>query len=230
MSPTEAAPDDVNLRTTLRTGTDDLHRRLDAHPWQRAVLQPGLTLERYAAYLASHAVAYERCERDIAALADRRPETLSVFQPRTPALRADLASIEAVTGQRVGRSTGDGDVVVNGFAAGRHDGSVGNDDAHRLGRYLGLRYVLDGATRGGVFIADRLTTYLPTLVDGPFAFWTFLAAEAPAWNRLTKVLAARPADDEVAEASRLAAREAFSVFLEAFDKYAADLPSGGGAT
>lgn len=234
MSSTDAPPDDPDLHAALRAGTDALHRRLDGHAWQRAVLQPGLTLDVYAAYLASHAVAYERCEPDIAALEDWRPDGLPPYEPRIPALRADLASIEAIIGHRVEPPAGGDDLVMNGVSTGRANGPAGgaddDDDARRLGRYLGVRYVLDGATQGGFVIAARLTSFLPTLADGPFAFWDRLAAEASTWDRLKQVLATRAPDDDVAEAALPAAQETFTVFLKAFDVHDGDEPSVADAT
>ena len=195
-----------DLRAALRGSTSRAHRRLDAAPEQRALLSPGLTLERYAAILARHARAYAACESELAALAGGRPAGLRAYRPRLPALRHDLARLPG------GGVDPHPPVPDAGVAGARPDGA----DV-REGRYLGFRYVLDGATQGGIVIAARLERTLPQLREDRFAFWRLQVDEAAAWGDVTQALAARPGGGQMAEAAIAAALEAFDAFLRAFD-------------
>lgn len=194
------APSD--LRTALRLRTAGAHRRLDRLPMQRALLRPGLTLPEYARILACHARAHARCEAELDHLEAARPADLAPYRPRLPALRADLARLPAAA--TVPART----LAVPVVGAPR-------DDVDAEGRYLGLRYVLDGATQGARGIAPRLAEHLPELPAGPFAFWRLQLDEAGAWHDVTRALAARPADGPVANAAVAAAGEAFEAFLAA---------------
>jgi heme oxygenase len=198
------APSD--LRTALRLRTAGAHRRLDRLPMQRALLQPGLTLPEYGRILACHARAHARCEAQLDQVAAACPDDLAPYRPRLPALRADLA-----------RLPGD-PTVATGPARTLAVPAVGapRDDRDAEGRYLGLRYVLDGATQGARGIAPRLAEHLPELLAGPFAFWRLQLDEAGAWRDVTRALAARPADGRLADAAVAAAGAAFEAFLAAF--------------
>ena len=222
---TESDGTPSDLRAALRVATAELHRRLDRAPAQRALLAPDLTLQRYAAILATHAAAYRRCEAMLSAVAEHLPGGLPVYRSRLPALRDDLAWLSTVTNDvevpTWGRAGTDGHVLGDACAAEDvHDAVRGE------GRCLGLRYVLEGATQGATVISARLARHRPELADGPFAFWRLQAAEAPGWPALTEVLAARPADGEGADVALAAATEAFGVFLRAFAPVAASAPAG----
>ena len=192
-----ATPDD--LRETLRRRTAGAHRRLDSAPAQRNLVRPGLSLRAYAATLDAHARAHAVCEAALERASWAAPADLPTYRPRLPALRADLAHLP-----RVGPSPRVEPPAVR---------EVPTSEAHALGRVLGLRYVLDGATQGARFIAPRLARTLPELRDGGFAYWRVLADAAGDWLPLTRALAARDARGPVAEEALRAADAAFDAFL-----------------
>lgn len=198
------APSD--LRTALRLRTAGAHRRLDRLPMQRALLRPGLTVSEYARILACHARAHARCEAELDHVAAGRPDDLAPYRPRLPALRADLARLPVEPAATTVPARA---LAIPAVGAPR-------DDLDAEGRYLGLRYVLDGATQGARGIAPRLAEHLPELSAGAFAFWRLQLNEAGAWRAFTRALAVRPADGRLAEAAVAAAGEAFETFLEAF--------------
>lgn len=197
------APSD--LRAALRRRTAASHRRLDGLPQQRALLRPGLTLERYAAILAGHARAQARCEARMARVAAARPADLPSYRSRLPALKADLARLPAVPESPDPTRPPAAESI-----------AAPGDALEAEGRYLGLRYVLDGATQGARWIAPRLAETLPELSAGRFAFWRLLRDEAQAWDEVTAVLTARPPEGRLARAAIAAACEAFDVYLKAF--------------
>lgn len=201
------APND--LRAALRQRTAAAHRSLDGLPQQRALVRPGLSLAEYAEILAGHARAQQRCEARMARVAAACPADLAPYRSRLPALRSDLARLP------VGRAVAEASVAPDAPDAPDVLDVVDASDAE--GRYLGLRYVLDGATQGARWIAPRLAETLPEVAAGPFAFWRLQQDEARAWHEVTRVLAARPAEGRLANAAIASACEAFDTFLEAFD-------------
>ncbi len=207
-----------DLRAALRQHTAAAHRRLDGLPQQRALMRAGLTLEAYAAILAGHARAQARCEARMACVAAACPVDLAPYRSRLPALQADLTRLpavppvlEALEALKVVKVPAD---PMRSRAT--HEVGAPEDALEAEGRYLGLRYVLDGATQGATWIAPRLAENLPELSAGRFAFWRLQQDEAPRWDEVTRTLAARPAQGRLADAAVAAACEAFDIFVEAF--------------
>lgn len=209
MNPSVGLEAPTDLRAALRQRTAAAHRRLDGLPQQRALMRPGLTLAEYAVILTGHARAQARCEARMACVVAARPADLAPYRSRLPALRADLARLPAVPKVPAVRADPARPLAADAIAAPR-------DAVEAEGRYLGLRYVLDGATQGARWIAPRLAENLPELSAGRFAFWRLQQDEAQAWHEVTRVLAARPAEGPLANAAVAAAGEAFDVFVEAF--------------
>lgn len=218
-----------DLRAALRLRTAAAHRRLDGLPQQRALVRSGLTLVAYAGILAAHARAHVLCEAWLARVAAARPGDLAPYRSRLPALRSDLARLPAVPMGTTDREAGEAQASVGlsgvrSAEGAKHPAVEGSgqevDAPHEPlvaeGRYLGLRYVLDGATQGALWIAPRLAENLPALSEDRFAYWRLQQEEAGAWPEVTRVLAARPADGRLAHAAVAAASEAFDAFLDAF--------------
>lgn len=217
----------ADLRAALRQRTAAAHRRLDGLPQQRALVRPGLTRAEYVAILSSHARAQAACEARMARVAAARPADLAPYRSRLPALRADLARLSEVPAAR-GRPAAQASQAVPADpalpalpadpttppAADAHAAPL--DPVEAEGRYLGFRYVLDGATQGARWIAPRLAENLPEIASEGFAFWRLQQDEATTWPEVTRALAARPAHGRLARAAAAAACEAFDVFLVAF--------------
>jgi heme oxygenase len=183
---------------------------LDRLPSQRELLAPGLTLGRYARIMHAHAGALRRCEAMLAAASGGRPTELAAYVPRGTALHADLARLPDVAPDPAVREP----ARQQGEARGTPPRTV-----HELeGRYLGLRYVLEGATQGARVISRRLSQHLPELLEGRFAYWRVQQREAAAWTELLRVLAARPSGDRREEAAVVAAREAYGTFLDVLSR------------
>lgn len=232
-APVTAAGYAVDLRDALRRATKDLHHQLDQAPEQRALLQPGLTVERYGTILRMHLHALTISEAALAALELARPDDLAPYRSRLPALEAELAALSTlaptwVPSHAAGPSFGTGPTWVPDQAATRSEPTVppaalrsdgaapDTDPALALGAYLGVRYVLEGSTQGAAVILRRLLRNLPEWGAHAFAFWRVQTDEAPAWRALAEKLATLPARGPLAEGATTAARGTFEVYLRAF--------------
>ena len=185
------------LRTLLRERTADQHRRLDSAPALAALLRPTLDEAGYAAALCRFAGAFASVEPLLARLEATRPATVPAYRPRLPALRQELAGRLAVP------SGGEPLGLPPGRAA--------------CGYYLGLRYVLDGASQGARVIYPRLRQSLPQRAEASFAFWRCQLAVAADWPALCAWLSRAVADGDDAEAALCGAQAAFCRFIAAFE-------------
>lgn len=207
MTPTSPAEQADDLRAMLRRRTAEAHRRLDAAPGQRAVLRPSVADDAYASFLAGHLDAHRASEAELARVAWAAPEGLPAYRSRLPALRSDLAGLPGVRPRRA---------EAHGHATERASGYGATRPEDALGRYLGLRYVLDGATQGAEVIAPRLARHRPDLFDRRWAYWSLLEREAASWPALAAVLAEHPAEGPVADAALAGALDGFDAFLDVF--------------
>lgn len=123
-----------SLLLSLREGTQENHRRVEEHPLLRPLTASTLSLEHYARVIAAFTGFYETLE-------SRLKEKLPVvdfpdyrYQPRLPLLIEDRAALPvcAVSPCK----------IVPELSC--------NDEL------IGVLYVLEGATQGGLVIAPRL--------------------------------------------------------------------------
>lgn len=184
------------LHALIKQRTGDLHRQLDSAPTLLALMHPGLDLPAYFATLRRFAAAYARIEPLLHALEPHKPAPLSVYRPRLPALLSDLAQLRVI--DRLPELP----ALTLPSAA----------DAATY--YLGMRYVLEGATQGARLISARLEKNLPQLRDNCFSFWQLQRETAADWPSLCACLEqTKPAQSE----DLLRAAEAtFCIFIEAF--------------
>lgn len=198
------------LRERLRERTAEHHARLDAAPVQRSLLAAGLSLDGYAAILQRYMHAHGVLEPRLLALEVARPPGLPPFRPRLAALRQDLATLTTM-GTRA-------PTVPNLEALSALDALDPLDSTDKsLGRYLGLRYVLDGATQGAKGISRRLEVTMPDLWQrGAVAYWRAQHEAALDWPALLDQLAT-PQPDVVTTAALLEAVAAFQRFELAFE-------------
>lgn len=228
-----AAYEAADLRDALRRATKDLHRQLDQAPEQGTLLQPGLTVERYAAILHMHLHALTICEAALAALEEARPNDLAAYRPRLPALEEELAALATLAptwapSRASAPSRRTTPTRPPDHAATRSEAAppsvahrpasagFGSDPALALGAYLGVRYVLEGSTQGAAVILRRLLHHLPEHGTHDFGFWRVQADEAPAWRALAEKLTTLSAQGALAASATAAARGTFEVYLRAF--------------
>jgi heme oxygenase (biliverdin-IX-beta and delta-forming) len=190
------------MHELLKRETAHLHRRLNTLPNARVLVTSRLRLPEYGSILLAFEKAYSLVEHDIVALEDNSDvPTLPNYVQRLPAIRQDITSLQ--------RRTTHGDITK------RSNSAVCRDE--RLLQYLGLRYVVEGSTQGGAFIARRLRQNLPELLPaGAFAFWTVQESAAACWPCLCKTIDEVGRAPEHSEHMLSAAKTAFQLFIDSF--------------
>lgn len=186
----------AGLHALLRERTRELHRRLDSSPYLLALMRPGLDMQAYAGILQRLVLAYARIEPLLCELQACRPLQLPVYQPRLPALLADLAHLPAP------------DALPE--LPPMKPPPVSDETAH----YFGMRYVVEGSTQGARMISSRLEKNLPQLSGEAFAYWGVQHEAAAGWPFFLDCL-----DQAKVEAEALVrgADAAFAAFLDVFD-------------
>lgn len=123
-----------NLLIDLREGTLAYHRRVEKHSLLRPLMAATLSLEQYARVIAAFAGFYESLEPRIKEMWSRIDFPGYRYQPRLPLLADDRAALPAC--------------AVTPCATAPE---LSHEDD-----LLGVLYVLEGATQGGLVIAPRL--------------------------------------------------------------------------
>ncbi|WP_200241122.1 biliverdin-producing heme oxygenase [Lamprobacter modestohalophilus] len=227
-------PQHSSLHQRLKANTTAWHSRLDSTPGLRQLIRPELTLTQYVAALQGLLDAHRRVEHQLQQLADDHPgicpNGLPAYRPRVPALLSDLSRLASKTDPtRTSTST---TAPISAPPAIRSAPEPAQSQqsptasalasAHSVvlaqARYLGMRYVLEGATQGGKMISARVTAQLPQLLtEQACAYWTLLDAASTDWTALARSLA-RPAEDAAELAAITAgAVHAYQCFLDTFD-------------
>lgn len=169
----QAAP--LTLLRQLQQHTRPLHRQLDGLTRIRALLDPALQLPQYLQIMTIHAAAYAPLEAAIARLeVAYGPGPLPPYAPRLPALVRDLRRLRSVS-RPVPEPPDAPEAVRLGHM-------------HSSPHYLGLRYVLEGATQGSRVIAPLLRANLPQIVPEAFDFWRGQRVLAMGWPAFCKAL------------------------------------------
>jgi len=201
---TSAKTPSISIHQQLKAKTAAWHGKLDSTPALRQLIRPELTLAQYVAALQGLLAAHGKVEQQLRQLADSAPgicpAELPAYRPRLPALRADLS--------RLGASGAAPKAPRQPPTA-----SVSQARAH----YIGIRYVLEGASQGGKMLSTRISAQLPRLItQGAFSYWTELEAASADWAALSQYLA-RPATDTEALAAIINGAEiAYQGFIETF--------------
>lgn len=190
------------MHAALKQETAHLHRRLNTLPNARVLVTSRIDPSSYGAILLAFAKAYSHLEDAIIQLEEKVDlGIVQKYTPRLVAIRHDITSLHKSVALNYGRR----DAVVSGGAP-----------AHDLARYLGLRYVIDGSTQGGAFIARRLRKTLPELTQNAFAFWTVQEEAAACWPGLCETIDRVGSDPEEFAQMLNASRSAFSTFIDCF--------------
>ncbi|WP_201218655.1 biliverdin-producing heme oxygenase [Halochromatium roseum] len=233
---------DTSLHQRLKANTRAWHSRLDSTPGLRQLIHPELTLTQYVAALRGLLEAHRAAEHQLQQLANRHPgvcsDGLPAYRPRVPALLSDLSRLASKT---IPTST---TAPISASSAIRSAPKPAPEpaqsqpsptasalaSAHSVvqaqARYLGMRYVLEGATQGGKMISARVTAQLPQLLtEQACAYWTLLDAASADWTALARSLARPAEDDKELAAITAGAVQAYHCFLDVFDPSAPPKPS-----
>lgn len=158
-------PASLPLSQALRLHTRDLHRELDSTPRLRQLLSPDLTPAGYADCLQGLWLAHRQAEALLAPLDPTRPPGLAPYQSRLAALQHDLHAL-GHDPQAPLRDTSPESRTIW---------------ASPLGHYLGMRYVVEGASQGARLIGARLQKSIG--VQGiSLGYWEYQATLAENWQ------------------------------------------------
>jgi heme oxygenase len=234
---TPANLQDLSLHQLLKAHTSHKHAELDSTAALRRLIRPGLTLAQYAEALQGLLHGHCEVELQLLMLAEQvtpsgteaslspgalpnsealpSSEALSSYRPRVPALRADLNRLASLL---------DGAKTV--FLRQDHSppkspnrpGTPSSSSAAEVrAGYLGIRYVLEGATQGGQLIWTRVSAQLPELIAADaIAYWTLLEDARADWSELTKLLARPDNRSEEIDALIAGAEAAYQGFIDSF--------------
>lgn len=137
-----------SLSLTLKTRTQDLHTRAERHPFQGAMVSGRATRDAYADYLGQLLAIHAVLDPMLQSLAQKPGVIATVFKPyhvRVAALIEDLRTMEASAKPAVPLP------ATERFCVWLKAEFLSGSD-----RLLGVLYVLEGATNGGVFISKAV--------------------------------------------------------------------------
>lgn len=193
----------LDYRAYLKTHTAALHQQLDESPLLRALLQPGLTRTSYARTLHVMLKAHCAVEPLMLALEPSRPAPLKAYQSRQPLLKKEL--------DRLGVLLAPDNSPTATISQPTCPGNLYDDPSY----YLGMRYVLEGATQGSRFIYRSLMQHNPQLGVDNHSYWATLAADTSTWQAICQQLA--PGNARLSTHELLAgATLAFNLFINTF--------------
>lgn len=145
-----------SMHSVLKHETSQLHQKLDSLPNLRALLQPTLSMAEYCRILIAYAQAHYHVEQHLTQTEKTITlDALPCYAPRLPSLCNDLRSLAMPIDLQLSETLMTSQLT-------RHQGMF---------HYIGLRYVLEGASQGSKFIATRLEKNLPLLASQAFSFW-----------------------------------------------------------
>ena len=130
---------------SLRDATHDVHVRINHHPFIQGLTKPGFPIESYKRLLGAYFHLYEAIEREIDVFALAHPTVLR-YEPRRklPWLRADLEFLNI--DPRASPHCGTGPRALPPIPD--------------VGAFIGMLYVIEGATLGGQVISRHLHRHL----------------------------------------------------------------------
>jgi len=184
----------------------DLHDQLDSHPLMLGLFSPDIDSPYYLRVLGALRCGLAPMEQQVLAWeAQHGHGALPVYQPRLPALDADIAALGAdlpafATISSTTSST------IPGTTKLKLDGAA----AH-----AGVRYVLEGACRGSVPILKSLSSH--AWLSGRLGFWQRQKQLAVLWPQVTGALASLDFDRSDMMAATKAARSVFEGYLQAME-------------
>jgi len=190
-----------SMHSALKYETLQLHRELDALPNLRLLLQPALSMAEYRRILAAYAQVYCHVEQYLIQIEKTITlDTLPGYTPRLPSLCDDLRSLAMPVDLQQSEALMTSQLT-------RHQG---------IFHYIGLRYVLEGATQGSKFIARRLEKNFPLLASKAFSFWNMQLEASKQWPQFCEFIN-QPVKCRACERQMIqAAENTFRIFIECF--------------
>lgn len=168
----EAAPP---VMTRLRESTRDLHDALEALPFNQRLMEGELSSPEYGAWLRALLVIHDPLETELRRRSDDRLASIwDERRARSQYLVEDLEQLELPVGDP------DSDVGRHALASARQI----VDDWSQLGDLdlLGVLYVTEGSTLGGMYIAKQLRETSEVLGNAT-SFYTAHGQETrPLWD------------------------------------------------
>ena len=156
----------------LRSHTRLLHQVLENTPTARALLSPAITLVCYAEHLVIWAAAWKKIEQSLyeSPFAKRVPQLLPC--PRAGLAEADLAYLYSLEGVRSSHKP-------------LHHSAVDTSSLNpeNLSGFIGICYVLRGASLGGKVIAKHLESTLAMSVDRGASFFSAGSGDYLSWDQ-----------------------------------------------
>lgn len=193
----------------LRAQTQVLHQALEATPVAQALLSPGLTLAAYTEILSVWAAGWQTLEPALFAAPYARtvPHLLPI--PRLQQAQADLQYLDAL--RACDQSARSSHAERLAAAAGVWAGTPAS-----LSGFIGVCYVLRGASLGGMVIARHLERTLALDAAHGAAFFNAESGDGLSWVQwMRSADAALLADDDIDAACR-AAGDTFALLLHLF--------------
>lgn len=191
------------MHTVLKCGTAHLHAQLDALPNVRALMNKKLDRTQYRLSLKAYARAHQHIERNLIELEKGLSiRNLPNYIPRMPSLFQDLLC-QADEGPQQSYISSVSVPI----------------ETSELSHYIGLRYVLEGASQGSRVIARHLEKSLPYFAAQTFAFWNVQQQAAEQWPIFCNYIG-YPAKSPECERQMLeAAQGAFECFIVCFTNF-----------
>lgn len=175
----------------LRRATARIHHRLDRTSILAELVRPGLTLDRYRTAMDSLHGAYHAIDQWLLAAEDVCPREIAGYFPRCPALASDLGVLGVDVFPRASASD-ISNLPVRASAAS----------------YLGIRYVVEGASFGSRFICRSLRDVFGDDLHSFGSFWIASLSQTSCWHGVLQSLGHLESRSALAEAA-LSARVAF---------------------
>lgn len=195
------------MHTVLKGGTAHLHARLDALPNIKALMNPRYSSVSYCLALKAYARAHQHIEQKLINV-ERFLSlgNLPKYIPRLPSLFHDLSCLAA------------------NYDPQQHEicPVLVPIEALEMSHYIGLRYVLEGASQGSKVIARHLEKSRPHLAARAFSFWNVQLNASEQWPIFCEYIG-HPAESIEYEGQMLeAAQKAFQCFIECFSNFEED--------
>ena len=195
---------------SLRTSTRELHSRIEATPFAKALLSKTLNLDAYVGYIRVMAVIHAALEVRLDACAHPLVSTV-----RTEALRRLPELLEDNEIFRWRLIPDAPKAVQAALRAASHIMFLSKENPMAM---LGCLYVLGGSTKGAVVLAPLVAQALHLSPGRGLSYLTRHGGQGPAeWNRTAEILDAVVNDPGQIESIVEAAQVVFQCIYEAFE-------------
>jgi len=185
------------MHTVLKCGTAHLHAQLDALPNVRALMNMKLDRTQYRLSLKAYARAHYAIEQKLINIENGLSlGNLPNYIPRLPSLFHDLCLVEDYPRQS----------YISSIAV--------PIEVSDISHYIGVRYVLEGASQGSRVIARHLKKSLPYFAAQTFAFWNVQQQAAEHWPIFCNYISYPAKSPEYERQMLKAAQGAFECFIE----------------